>query len=89
MVLENYLLSTKYFLVKYKYKYKYFEIAIHQALKYPSTDKYVLMQVQVPSTSTVVDPNPAGQVIENGLSIVYMKKIMTTNIFIEPQKPYN
>ena len=26
--------STKYFLVKYKYKYKYFDISIHQVLKY-------------------------------------------------------
>ena len=28
------LVSTKYFLVKYKYKYKYFGISIHQVLKY-------------------------------------------------------
>ena len=28
------MLSTKYFLVKYKYKYKYFDISIHQVLKY-------------------------------------------------------
>ena len=28
------LVSTKYFLVKYKYKYKYFDISIHQVLKY-------------------------------------------------------
>ena len=26
--------STKYFLVKYKYNYKYFDISIHQVLKY-------------------------------------------------------
>ena len=30
----KYMLSTKYFMVKYEYKYKYFDISIHQVLKY-------------------------------------------------------
>ena len=43
------LVSTKYFLVKYKYKY--FNISIHQVHQ-------VLINMYL-STSTVLDPNPA------------------------------